>query len=331
MTASPSPPSADAQLELSVVIATDGAGDLGELLAALRAQTARKRLELVVVAPAPGNVIGVGMEDVFGGVCLVAANVGQSLSAARAAGVRAATTPLVVFTESHSFPEPDWAQALIDAHAGPWAAVGPAMLNATPDEPRTWGQLFVDYGPWVAPVSAGTVVDLPGHGSAYKRSLLLEYGDELEGMLAAEWNLHQDLRMRGHRLYLEPAAATRHLNMTQVVPSFKMWQRYSRDLAAGRSRAWPTARRALYALATPVIFLKRLAVTLHHLARVGRLDVLPAALSPMLSSLAGSAVGELAGYASGRDPSEASELAHYDLHRERYVDTDVDWTAGGRR
>src|SRR5204863_3919775 len=121
---------------------------------------------LVVVAPAPANVIGVGMDDVFGGLRLVEANAGRSLSTARAAGVRAATTPLVVFTESHSFPEPDWAQALIDTHAGPWAAVGPAMLNATPDEPRTWGQLVVDYGRGVAPGSAGPVDDVPGHGSA---------------------------------------------------------------------------------------------------------------------------------------------------------------------
>ena len=255
---------------------------------------------------------------------------GRSLAVARAAGVRAATTPLVVFTETHSFPEPGWARALIDAHAGPWAAVGPAMLNATPDDSRTWGQLLVDYGPWVAPVRAGPVDDVPGHGSCYKRSLLLDYGEDLDRMLAAEWNLHRDLRARGHRLYLEPAATTRHLNMTRVAPSFNMWRHYSRDLASVRARRWSAARRGLYALAAPAILAKRLATTLRHLARVGRLDALPGALPSMLASLTGSAVGELAGYASGRGSSDEAALAHYDLYRERYVDAEVDLRASGR-
>jgi len=63
---------------------------------------------------------------------------------------------------------------------------------------------------------------------------------------------------------------------------------------------------------------------------VGRLDALPAALAPMLASLIGSALGELLGYASWRGASDQAALAHYDLHRERYVDTDVDRRAPGR-
>jgi hypothetical protein len=315
---------ASSRLELSVVLTADADGSVEELLDSLIAQTARERLELVVVAPAGAVTLGAGREDLVGAVRRVEIDGGRSLAVARAAGVRAASTPLVVFTETHSFPEPGWAQALIDAHAGPWAAVGPAMLNATPDDPRTWGQLLVDYGPWVAPVRAGPVDDVPGHGSCYKRALLLDYGDDLEPMLAAEWNLHRDLCARGHRLYLEPAAATRHLNMTRVAPSFHMWRHYSQDLASIRARRWPAARRAVYALAAPAILSKRLASTLRHLVRVGRLGALPAALAPMLASLTGSAVGELVGYASRRRSSDQMALAHYDLHRERYVDTEVD-------
>jgi hypothetical protein len=318
-------PAASAALEMSVILTADGRGQVDELLSSLRAQTARERLELVVVAPAGSVTLPPGDERPMGALRRVEVDGGRSLAVARAAGVRAATTPLVVFTETHSFPEPGWAQALIDAHTGPWAAVGPAILNATPEEPRSWGQLLVDYGPWVAPVRAGPVDDVPGHGSCYKRALLLAYGDDLERMLAAEWNMHRDLRARGHRLYLESAAATRHLNMTQVAPSFHMWRHYSQDLAAIRARRWSAARRAVYALAAPAILVKRLATTLRHLARVGRLGSLPAALGPMLASLTGSAAGELVGYASNRRSSDQMALAHYDLHRERYVDTEVDW------
>ena len=40
---------------------------------------------------------------------------------------------VVAFGEEHCFPEPGWAQALIDAHREDYAAVGPAMHNANPD------------------------------------------------------------------------------------------------------------------------------------------------------------------------------------------------------
>lgn len=308
---------------MSVVVPTDGYPALQELLAALRAQTASEVLELVVAAP-KGSKIDPRRLQGFAQVRLVEVDSGQSLPAARAAGVRASDAPLVVFAETHSFPEPGWAQALIDRHSGEWAAVGPAILNARPEDPRAWGALFVDYGPWVAPVTGGPVEDLPGHGSAYKRSVLLEYGDELDRMLEAEWNLHRDLRARGYQLYLEPAAATRHLNMNRPIPSALQWMHYSRGLASARCRTWSASRRGLYALAVPAIFLVRLGRTLRDVRRARRLRVLAQGLPMIVASLAGSAVGEFAGYVSGATGSSAQRIFKYEVHRQRYVDNEGD-------
>ena len=74
------------------------------------------------------------------------------------------------------FPEAGWAAALIAAHEGPWAVVGPAIRNANPATVVSWCDFVVGYGPWMDPVEAGPAPFLPGHNSCYKKAILLEYG-----------------------------------------------------------------------------------------------------------------------------------------------------------
>src|SRR3989304_2271303 len=74
---------------------------------------------------------------------------------------RAAAPPPVPLAESHCSPDPAWAEALLDAHRGPWAAVGPALYNANPGTSVSWVNLLMDYGPWLGPPDGGGVGDLP--------------------------------------------------------------------------------------------------------------------------------------------------------------------------
>src|SRR5205085_1676043 len=104
------------------------------------------------------------------------------------------------FTETHAFPDPDWASGLIEAHARErCAAIGPVVVNANP-RPLSWANLFTDYGPLLAGghAEAHEVADVAGHNSSYRRDLLLGYGGELAGMLALETFLHDDVRQGGH-------------------------------------------------------------------------------------------------------------------------------------
>ena len=162
--------------------------------------------------------------------------------------------------------------------------------------------------------------DLPGHNSSYKRALLLDYGPELESMLDAEWILHRDLRRRGYALYLEPAAMSRHVSPSRLVPSLVQWFHYSRGFATSRSRGWPGARRALYAAGSPLIVLVRLRGVIAAMRRTGQ------------------AQADRAGVAAGRadagceaPPGSWSatrsavarglrEAREYELHRDRYAD-----------
>jgi glycosyltransferase involved in cell wall biosynthesis len=304
---------------ISVVIPTDRFATIERVVASLRRQTARGSIELVVVTPSAATLTG--HEDDLAGfhsTRVVEAET-ASLPRARAAGIRAAGSDIVAFTESHSFPEPGWAEALIAAHAGPWAVVGPAMVNPHRDGSAGWIKFLIDYGRWVPPLAPGPVNDLPGHNSSYKRSLLLDYGPELERMLDAEWVLHKHLRRRGHALYLEPAAVTRHISATRFVPSIVEWFHYSRGFATARSRGWPRSRRLVYAAGSPLIVVVRLRPVVAAMRRTGHASRIARSLPLALVTLAGSAAGELVGYAvGGGEGAEGS--TEYELHRDRYAD-----------
>jgi Glycosyl transferase family 2 len=305
---------------MSVVIITpDGYDTIRTVLQHLHSQSARPELELVIVAPVAEAVAvdspalqGFWAVSVvpFGGIL-------SSTAAARAAGVRAAGAAVVAFVEDHSFPQPGWAEALIAAHRQPWAAVGPAVGNANPDSAISWANLLIEYAPWLEPAAGGAVDHLPGHNSSYKRSILLEYGPNLETMLEAESILHWNLRAKGHRLYLEPAARTLHINFTGYAASARLRFHGGRLFAAARARPWSRARRLAYTAAAPllpVVLFRRLRAQVQ---QRGLSSTLPRHVIPaLLFLLICSAAGELAGYLLGAG-AEAGRIGEFEFHKDR--------------
>jgi hypothetical protein len=301
---------------MSVIITTPDSYDtIRPLVRALSSQTARASLELVIVAPSADAVRG-GIADLqgFGSWRVVELGVLRTVAQAKAAGIRSAAAPIIVLTEDHCFPDPHWAQVLIEAHRGDWSAVGPAMENANPQTAVSWADFILGYGPWLNPPEAAEVDLLPGHNSSYKRDVLLGYGDRLESLLAAETNLQQDLRARGHRLYLDPAAKAFHTNFTE--PS--RWIPYlfysGRLFAAERGRDWPRFRRAGYgagAFLIPLVRFMRLAPPF----RRARPDLATGVYGPLLFALIIDAAGQAIGYVMGPGHS-AEQVARLEFHRE---------------
>src|SRR5580704_3232009 len=119
---------------LSVVIATpDNYETIRLTMRHLEAQTSRHLIEIVVVGPAEQSIRPPAEHlQGFHSHQLIAIGTVTSIGRANAAGVRHARAPLVALAEDHCFPEPGWAQALINAHQGPWAVVGPVVRNANP-------------------------------------------------------------------------------------------------------------------------------------------------------------------------------------------------------
>ena len=231
---------------LSVVIPMPRGYDaIRTTVKSLEAQSKRDLLELVIVAP---SARALDLEESELTWCrhirVVESRTMTSLGAAYAAGVRGATAPVVVLAEDHSYPAPEWANALIERHGGPWDAVGPVVANANPGSPFGDVAYYMGYGRWTGAIPPGEIDDLPGHNSSYKRAVLLEHGSELDALLEAETILHWKLRTTGHRLYLEPAAKTDHHNPSTLVFLLKQSFHYGRLFAAARAREWPSGRRA---------------------------------------------------------------------------------------
>ena len=150
-------------------------------------------------------------------------------------------------------------EALVNAHRGPWAAVGPVVANANPGSLVSWADFVIGYGPWAEPMKRGEAPFLPGHNSSYKRDVLLGYGDRLEEMLQAETVLHYDLRGPRAPAAVCAGARTRHVNFSRISTWARVQLRNGRVFAAVRAEDWSPARRAAYAVASPLIPLVRLA------------------------------------------------------------------------
>ena len=289
--------------QLSVVVVTHAlSGDLLTLMSQLRAQSRAKKLELVIVTSSSRILsLDPALREAFLSLQIVEMPNLRSIGKGKAAGVEAARAPLVVFTENHCRLTPDWAKALIEAHGrGEFAAVGPLVLNANPENAVSWGGFLVFYGPWMGHLSAKNMRHLPGNQSCYRREILMDYGQDLADILEAESLLHWDLAEKGYRLRLDPKVSVSHINPTRLYSLVEEHYLASRIFAYLRTRRQSAFKRFVYTIGSPLIPLIRLRRICREI-REARLDagILWSALMPIIINLCAGAAGEMAGYALG--------------------------------
>ena len=307
--------------DLSVVLATEDAETSARSLAALCAQTARSRIEVVLVSLS-GNELHVDLSrlDGFAGHQLVEPSGAVSLAVGRALGVRAARAPYVHIGETHAFPHPDWAEHLIESLDETWTAIVSGLENANADGPISWANLLIDYGPWLAHLPGGEIDSAPPYNTAFDRSFALEAVNVSEEAFSGGYDLVALLREGGHRILFQPAARIDHANVSFA----RHWlgQRYmgARARAGLRSRDWPLARRVAYAMAAPlipVILAVRLARPMVAAERAWRLPRLTA--PAILVGLAAAACGEFTAFITGERPEVARRADAFELHKLRYT------------
>jgi hypothetical protein len=303
--------------ELAVVLCTDGFDTIRRVVSCLRAQTSRSQIEIVIVAPSRA-ALGAD-ESLLGGFWGVKVlEVGEitSLAPARVAGIRAAEAPVIFLGETHSYPQPGWAEALIAAHRGDWAAVVPGIGNANPRTALSWGGLLTEYGSWIHGLPPGEIHRFPTWNTAYKRDVLVALGDRLEELLGSGDGLVRVLSTNGHRFYFEPAARLDHLNSAV----FGRWfhERYIGGLSIASSRisSWSTWWRLAYVCGAPLIPAVVLSRSVRALLVTRRAVKLPAWTIPtMLGGAVVSAVGEMIGYAGGAGVATELTMTKLELHK----------------
>lgn len=311
---------------MSVVLVTDRDETIRRVIEHLAAQTAKDRVEVVLVGPA-GSGLGAGPNlDGFAGVQVVDLDSPLELGEARAAGVRAASAPLVFIGETHTYPHPRMVEELIRAHAGPWAAVIPAFGNANPDGAASWAAFLPDYGAWTPAAPPGEVRFYPMYNASYRRSALLELGDRLGDALRGGDEMAIGLRSRDRRVCFAPAARIDHANVS-TPPTDWIRERYlgGRLISAIRAERWSWTKRLLYLCAAPLLpglYLWRVRAGLRPAGRGGKRPrgTFPLILVAVLIKAAGEAIG----YVRGAQPDIDRRMTEYELHRTAY-------TSSGRR
>jgi len=288
---------------LSVILATpDCYETIRKTIKHLQRQSVKHLLEIIIVAPSASSLHPDESElGEFFRVQIVEAGSMTSIGSANTKGIRQATAPIVALAEDHAFPAPGWAEALIAAHRGPWAAVGPMIRN--PNDPKNviaWADVLIGFGEYLAPRESGVVERLPGNNSSYKRDLLLEYGPQLETMMETETLIQKDLRQKGHQLYLESGAQVFHLNFERLTSFLTIKYLSGRIFGAARAKGWSFLYRLFYVCGTPLIPLVRYQRYKKHWDALRKCQKLPLGAIPMAwCGLLISATGEMIGCCFG--------------------------------
>ncbi|HEY4281746.1 MAG TPA: glycosyltransferase family A protein [Chthoniobacterales bacterium] len=290
-----------------ILLAPDRYETIRRTVGHLRNQTVSDRIELVIVAPS-AQQLGLNRDECEGlcGVSIAECDPANSVAAARACGIRMATAPVIAVGEDHSYPRPNWGEALLRAHQQPWGAVGPVLWNANPGL-ISWSNFLIAYGPWIGPAVSGVVGNLSEHNSSYKRALLQELDGDLDKLLERQGELHRALQARGHQLYLEVEAETDHFNFSTLGVSMVLRFHAGRAFGAERARVnrWSLGRRLIYTAGVGFIPWMRLRYVLKEIKRMQhRFGLILRILPVLILLLSAAAIGEVTGYLFGAGQSK---------------------------
>lgn len=307
------------RLAMSVVLVTRTSfPSIRKTVRHLSRQTFKDRLELLIVAPSREELALEESEvQGFGAVKVLEFGPIISMPHAKLSAVRLATTPVVAFAEDHCYPEPDWAEDLIEAHQEPWAAVGPLFKNANPSSLNSWASYLMSYAHWNEPITTGPTDALPWHNTSYKRECLLEFGPELSALLCPERFLQESLLARGHQFFLSPKATVSHVNVSLFASVIS--HAYVGGRLFGSQRAfyekWSPLRRLLHVGSTPLVPLVRLQRTFRDIRRIGEQKrLLPGVLPILFIGLVSHVLGELVGFTFGIGDAD-QQFSTFELSR----------------
>ena len=299
----------------AIIIIPDTFETVRSTIKYLREQTIVDQIEIIFVVPSLKLIVlDENYLDVFHSWRAIEIGSITSTASAFVSGIRSACAPIVALNEDHSFPDANWAESLIIAHRGPWAAVAPLLLNGNPVKMLSWADHYQAHHEWCNRELSGEVSFLPWHNSSYKRDILLQYGQELENLMQVESFLHRDLRSKGYRLLLESNTCNKHLSIERWSDWIPARYYVGRQYAGTWSKEWSWPRRLLFAIASPSIPFIRMWRAMKNIRREKPYNFIIRLLPIMLTGLAIEGFGHMVGYiASCGDSNE--KLIKYDFHR----------------
>jgi len=239
-----------------------------------------------------------------------------SLAAARAKGVLMAEAPFVFIAETHAYPDPDLAEKIIGALADEWSVVVPGFRNANPDSAVSWAGFLLDYGAWAASLGPGQIQRGPSHDVAFRRSVLLEFGERLESALTFGDELNVTLPARDQRTYFDPSAGIQHVNISGLNPFVRERDLTGVLIGTYRRARWGWGRRLAYALGAPLIPIVILSRIRTGVREIGRRESFPTGTIPVLIlGVIVKAAGEMRGYLLGAPESAEEKMTGFEVRK----------------
>ena len=237
------------------LVSTEDSSRILETLEALRKQEGGHTYE-VIIGDRRNDGISQKIKNIYPEAKLLPFPSHASLPELRTASLDCAKGHYIIVTEDHCVPSGNWldsiAQAFCKAPPGT-AAVGGCVENGVHDTALDWATFFCEYGHFLAPVTEGVSMVLPGMNVAYDRSIfrILDRSQLTSGFW--ETTVHPVLLKAGKPLFSTSSVKLFHCKKF----SFGLFVRqrfiYSRYYAGMRFGRGQLAQKMIAIAATPIL------------------------------------------------------------------------------
>jgi hypothetical protein len=246
---------------LSVVVVTVyESAHLARCLAALAKQVNPPPMEIIVVYHEKAGDIS-SLKEKFPSVQFCAAMGLLTQAKMLTLGISQARGEIIALTVDHCTPEEYWCARIIDAHKGPYAAVGGSLEKGDQaDTAVNWAVHLYDYcsyGYYQNPVRQGPARELSDCNVSYKRKAL----DAIAGRWSDEFHVplvNRALVAGGETLWFSPELLVYQHRSIDYRRAASVAFRRGRAFASARIRTFNLAKRILYTILCPLVPLRQM-------------------------------------------------------------------------
>lgn len=291
------------QIEFSVVIAAwNGVSLLSDCLSSLEKQIEKGgAAEVIVVSNFETGISESKKRFPFAQHIVLSEK--TTVPELRARGILQAQGAIVALLEDFCTFDCKWREEIEKAHEKPYSIVGGAVENFSGATALDWAVYFYDYGKYMLPVTSGVTDALSGMNVSYKREVLDPLRENYENGFF-EFFIHEELKRRGHQLYIIPSAVIFHnknYNLKRVSTQF---YHQARSFAARRVVGFPLSKRfsfLLVSLTLPILLPAR--ILLRTISKKRHFKELIKSAPFLMILMSVWAYGEFCGYLSGEGSS----------------------------
>lgn len=284
---------------LSVVIAaSNGPINLRRCLNSIKEQIQSHDAEVLVTTNFDASSVKAALKD-YASIRFDSLPEDATVPELRTHGLKNARGDIVALSEDNVLFDADWCAALKKAHKLPHEVIGGPVARVDERRAQDWAVYFYEYGRFMPPVSAGPVAALAGNNVSYKRAALSAVWERVEDGFV-ETFIHEELRRRGHTLYLAPEAKVYHFKQYAFGKTLRRCFSHGRSFAGLRIQEASLGRRFAFiagSLALPVLLPAR--ILLRTLRKRRHLLALARSFPYLLGFLTSWSLGEFCGYAAG--------------------------------